>query len=227
MDNDACIACTNSSIATPTLIVFLVILFIVIVAGVIFAWYYYFVLIPWEMNENLVGRPRSVKIDKSLLNLTASLSDKDNKTNKRISTNYLLYLTIESFVQEHKDRLTVVVKILIATFQIITAASSYSKKSLPLAFSRFMQGLNAINFNVVSILPLNCTQSVRYSYIDTLYLITLGPIILSASIFIAFIVSYYHARRKIQSNNNRKKGDKTKKFNDLRSRYLSYFFYLM
>ena len=227
MDNDACVACTDSSVVTPTLIVFLIILFIVTVISIIFAWYYYFVFIPWELNENLVGRPHSVKIDQSLLNLIASLSEKNNKANKRISTNYIIYLTIESFVLEHKDRLTVVIKILIATFQIITAASSYSKKSLPMAFSRFMQGLNIINFNVVSILPLNCTQSVRYSYIDTLYLITVSPIILSALIFMAFIVSYYHARRKIQSNNDRKKGDKTKKFNDLRSRYLSYFFYLM
>ncbi len=226
MDNNRCLLC-ESSFITPTLIIVSVIIFIISVASITMIWYYYFVLVPWELRERSSRRPSSVSPDSSIVSLFAASVAGKNKESIRMPAQYMLYVKAQSFVAENNEKIVAIIKILISTYQIITLASSYTNSSLPISYSRFIQGLNIINFNVGSILPMNCTQSVRYSYIDTLYLITLGPIIVSALIFMAFIVSYYYARRKIQSNNDRKKGDKTKKFNDLRSQYLSYFFYLM
>jgi hypothetical protein len=140
---------------------------------------------------------------------------------------FTTYQKLKLFLEKHQNRLLMTLKIVISTYQIVSVAFISSANSMPDFYSKLMQCLDVFNLNFVSVLPMNCTKENRSSYVESLYISALSPIALSGLIFLAFLFAYVNEIRKILLQGTNKKSEMSKRFHDLRSEYLVYFFYLM
>ena len=116
------------------------------------------------------------------------------------------------------------VKIVVSTYQVVSSTASVVGVQMPAAFSQFMESMNCVNLSISTVLPLSCGQT--YTFIDSLYFATLLPMLVAACLMCAFVYEYSGVRKTIQADRNRQRGDKAHAFNEIKTKYLSYFFYL-
>jgi hypothetical protein len=84
--------------------------------------------------------------------------------------------------------------------------------------------MNFVNLSIGTVLPISCSET--YTFIDALYFATLLPMAAAAVLVCAFVREYSAVRKSIQQNRNRRRGDKSRAFNEIKTKYLSFFFYL-
>ena len=133
-------------------------------------------------------------------------------------------LGVVAWASKNYGRLVSKLKITLATFQIVSVVATVVDVSMPNSFVNFVNGIKFVNLSIVSLVPIGCTN--KFTFIDTLIMVTMAPICAVCLLVVAFVFSYSSARRAIQDDRNRKKGDKQRKFNEIKARYLGYFFYL-
>ena len=115
-------------------------------------------------------------------------------------------------------------KIIVSTYQVISSTANVVDVKMPGSFSRLMGSMNFVNLSIGTILPISCTET--YTFFDALYFATLLPLAAAAVLICAFVREYSNVRKTIQNNRNRRRGDKAKAFNEIKTKYLSFFFYL-
>jgi hypothetical protein len=113
------------------------------------------------------------------------------------------------------------IKILITTFQICTTVHVSMKVTFPVQFMRYLNAMSVVNLNVVALVPLSCLQSSRYTFIDKLVMVTLGPIALSLLIALIGAVEYQRCAYRSRGDHNVKEA-----LNKVTSRYLTMFLFL-
>ena len=116
------------------------------------------------------------------------------------------------------------IKIVVSTYQVISSTTSALHVRMPTSFTNFMDSLSFVNLSVGTLLPISCGET--YTFIDELYVVTLVPIGIAACFLTAFVCEYSYVRKKIMSNWFRTRGEKGRAFNDIKTKYLSLFFYL-
>ena len=151
---------------------------------------------------------------------TVDADDGAATDNKKLNDIQLLFLWLKS---TYKNTI-VKIKIIVSTFQVIIATATVLTVKMPKAFNSFTNGLSFFNLNFATVFPIGC--SANFTFIDTLIMTTVAPMIVGAMLFVMFIFEYTFERKKIQANKERKKGDKKKAFNRIKSAYTNYFFYL-
>ena len=115
-------------------------------------------------------------------------------------------------------------KVLVATYQVSGAVSGTLSVKLPANFTSFLAAVSFMNLNLSALVPVGCTA--KYTFIDKLYLVTMVPFGVSLMLALAFFVDYGFVRRRIQANKQRRRGEKSRAFNEIKTKYLNYFFYL-
>ena len=123
------------------------------------------------------------------------------------------------WVKDKFDAITIKLKIIIATYQVVISAAEVLDVTLPQAYTRFTNALNFVNLNVLQLFPLGC--KIDIGFIKKLLWNTLAPFGLLVIIGIAYLIERGILLHQYDDPNDRKSFGGT-----LRSRYLNYIFYL-
>jgi hypothetical protein len=126
------------------------------------------------------------------------------------------------FQAEYKD-LRIKLKIVITTYQIISAIPSVLSVRFPSAFDSFLGAFNVFNLNVVSSIPVGCTQN--YTFVDELVFTTLFPIALALILLTMYILDALWQVRVLVFCSALPPAVLVR-LHRLNSQYLTYFFFL-
>jgi hypothetical protein len=114
------------------------------------------------------------------------------------------------------------IKIIIATFQIVSSSASSFSITYPASLTAFFSFTKILNFALVQILPLSCMY--QADYITSMMITTLLPILGTALLFIAFAVELAYKYRRLKAKNEKVLRKQTVMLiDDLRFRYFSLF----
>jgi hypothetical protein len=207
-----CVECDSTSVLTPTLLIYICAVFAVVSIALLSAYYkWFYVDAEKERASSIIG--------------TQSQSERQseygaNEEEEPVSRAQLWVL----WFKMRYGQIMVKVKIVVVTFQVVTAVPTVMSVSMPNSFNSFVDGFYFINLSFSDAFPLSCSGT--FTFIDKLVLTTLAPIIVSIMLCMFFFMEYGYQRRQIQSNRSRKKGEKAAAFNATKEKYLNYFFYL-
>ena len=126
--------------------------------------------------------------------------------------------------RKNRVQLSTKCRIIVSTYQIVVAAAGVLDVQMPKSFTSFIDIASFFNLDVAEALPFGCSSS--YTFIEKLILTTMVPLGLGSFLVLFFVMEYMYYRKKIQANTARKRGDKSRKFNEVKDKYMSYFFYL-
>ena len=121
------------------------------------------------------------------------------------------------------DKITVKLKIIIATYQVIVAAATVlDVQVMPSAYSRFTRALSFVNLDIMQLFNMGCAMSM--GYINRLLWTTLVPIGLCFVLLLNFVIErwsiyFFHSDR---SDLN----EQRELVEDLTARTINYLFYL-
>lgn len=114
---------------------------------------------------------------------------------------YTKFQRVKIWLKQNYSRIVPKVKIVVATFQIVSEVAYVLDVEMPSIFLHFVNSVSIININVASAFPLNCSG--RVDFIERLYLVTLAPLIYILLLFILFVRSYIQARKKLKVKRRR------------------------
>jgi hypothetical protein len=86
------------------------------------------------------------------------------------------------------DRMGPKVKMFISVIQIVTALPFVLKLHFPPIFDGLLTKMSVINLNIFSDLGITCSQDLNY--IDYLYFVTIGPLIICFLLFLIFLFEF-------------------------------------
>jgi hypothetical protein len=212
MSDNACLECSAGHAFTPSLVVFMLVIAIAVGSAVIFL---------------LASKVRQGEAEDSEAEDAASEeqfvedSDRDGDraaptANKRKKTDKWSMAGLMGFVGQFK--------ILISTYQIVSSTSSTFQVTMPLAFTKLMDGLSFVNSSISSIFPLGCAA--HYNFVSKLFINTLAPVVIGVVLTIAFLGEYLQKRWAIQNNLSRRKGEKRQAFESIKNKYFNLFLYI-
>jgi hypothetical protein len=131
---------------------------------------------------------------------------------------------VKWFHEEYK-RMRVQIKILITTYQITSSIPESLIVTYPAMFSSFLHAMAVFNFNILSVLPVNCTKP--YSFIDRMIMHTLSPIALSVLLFVLCYLEYVYVCWRRPDTFSAMSESQQKDYRATHvSKYLTYFFFL-
>jgi len=201
--DNVCLPCSGDSLITPTVIGYMIIGIMMLIAGA-FAFVFYQKLFKSSSTSGQAENRQSLS---ELLTFQGSP-----------------WQNMVSWMKLNRLQATAKLKIVVATYQIVTACSVVLAVTMPKSFTSFADIASFLNLDFSYALPLACTQNT--TFIDHLEMVTLVPMGILAVIICAFWCEYLYFRRIIQANRARRRGDKRRKFEEVRDKYASYFFYL-
>lgn len=147
----------------------------------------------------------------------------DNKTDLRLSAYNFIDRVLLWFASRYRS-IIVKLKIIVATYQIITAVPNVLSVTMPSSFTSFLHGMNFVNLSFVSLLSLQCSS--HFNFIDKLIISTLVPIGIVLLLFVAFVLHIVYIAKEVNKNPHRKVGDARALYDAAKDQYLNYFFYL-
>jgi hypothetical protein len=194
-DTSSCEMCSGTSIFTPTFIaVFLCIFFLVVIFCVR---YYSKLRAAAKALEVLEQRKNSEKgPHETEQRDNEEYGEDDEKSETVVKTNSFTR-KIWEWLKSRIVPLFPKIKIMIATFQIVSSSGSSFNVEFPSAFTKMFQGLKFFNFNALQVLPISCIY--RADFVTSMMIATLIPIFATAVLFIAFTVEYAYRAKKIMS----------------------------
>lgn len=77
------------------------------------------------------------------------------------------------------------VKIIIATFQILSVSLQSFQVSMPVSYTRFISGMDILMIDLINVVPVGCIK--RLNYADTLVIKTLFPPCFAGFLFVCFM----------------------------------------
>lgn len=217
-----CVSCAGD-LMTPTLIAYIcVFVFLLVMAMAIY--YIYFRFFRRHFQSEFDGRYSYSD--------RATATAADGRFSRAASLHILpddepippLVKLCVAWLKKNFSQLSSQLKIIVSTYQVITAASTVLDVTMPASFTNFADVADFLNLNISGALPFACNGN--YNFVDHMFLATLMPMCIGGVIMIAFLVAWAKARFRIQSNPNRRRGAKRRKFNQLRNQYFKYFLYL-
>jgi hypothetical protein len=149
----------------------------------------------------------------------------DNEKDDKKDDKKGVYLKLTAWFDERFSKIIIKVKIAISTFQVVISTPSTFEIKMPAFFTNFLNTLTVININFATVFPISCSIK-SLSFIDSMMLTTLVPILFSILLVISFFMEYIWKRREILANFNHSISEKTVLFNQIKNKYLNYFFYL-
>jgi hypothetical protein len=78
------------------------------------------------------------------------------------------------------------VKIIIATFQILSVSLQSFQVSMPGSYTRFISGMDILMIDMINVIPVGCIK--RLNYVDTLIIKTLFPPCFVGLLFVCFMI---------------------------------------
>lgn len=206
----ACVPCKDERFFTPTLIGYIGIFCVLLVAaGASFYIYYKMYLLERKEDDEGVS-----------INETESSSVENSGPGTVLSMIRALY----NWALENRKQITSKLKVLVSTYQIVTAASVVLSVNLPHSYTSFIDVASFLNLNLTSALPISCSDS--FNFVDSMLMTTMAPLGFACILVLLFCAEYFYKRRIIQQNPNRVRGEKKRTFSRLRYKYMSFFFYL-
>ena len=173
-DSNMCESCEGSNIYTPTVVTtFCVLFFVMLLAA------YRVYLRLNKQSED--GKQSAEAIEDT------ERAEKD-----------VLLLRVSSWVSKRWEKVQPKLKIFIATFQIVSSCASSFRVEFPESFTEFFEIFKILDFNPIQILPLSCAYS--NSFVSYLVVTTLTPIVLSAIIFVVYVLRLAYAKKQLPEN---------------------------
>ena len=236
----ACLKCEGASIFSPSLIAYLVIFMLIIIGSLVSAFLYYGYL---RQDEEATKQRRAARAGAAMERVTDDFDSDDECDGDEVNEN-VMGTAGKSDADEEPEEPTAAyrlkvwlgakkaavegvmgkVKIIVSTYQVISSTASVVDVKMPASFTKIMETMNFVNLSIGTILPISCSET--YTFIDSLYFVTLLPLAAAAILVCAFVREYSGVRRVIQANTNRQRGEKQKAFDEIKTKYLSFFFYL-
>jgi hypothetical protein len=138
------------------------------------------------------------------------LEENNTETTPPLTSFELMFL----WVKMKFGSLTVKIKIIVATFQVVASTAVVISVAMPDKFSRFANVVNLLNLNFSSLFQFGCAG--RYTYFDTVLFTTLSPVAV-AVVFVLLLFSEFGYRTLMKSR---------KPLETLAEKYLVALFYL-
>ena len=142
---------------------------------------------------------------------------------------YCFKLDFISYTQESLEKFYtknfIHLRIIFSTYQVVGAMQSALLVEFPYLFKRLSQVLQSFLLDISVLIPFGCKYSHYYNFIDKLIFWTLLPIALTI-ILILFSFADYQSKIKQQDDVLSGKDSNEQIYNDVKSKYLTYFFIL-
>lgn len=110
-------------------------------------------------------------------------SDDDNEVDESLMAS--LKAKADRF-QKKLSPIMAKVKIIIATFQILSVSLQSFQVSMPGSYTRFISGMDILMIDMINVVPVGCIK--RLNYVDTLVIKTLFPPCFVGLLFVCFMI---------------------------------------
>jgi hypothetical protein len=167
---------------------------------------------------------------------------------------YKYKFDIYNYIEQISSNFIIKLKIVIVTYQVVCTIPESLSIKFPENMSSFLNSLNFVNLNILSLLPINC--KFQYNFIHKLILTTISPIVVILVLIICYLIQrlllMYRSHRILVNNNNhninnvdsfnyndnehgihnnnnrliKNDDDEDEELNKIKNQYLNYFLYL-
>jgi hypothetical protein len=221
-ENSECKPCTTSNKVTPLMIAALLIVFLILTALLIYVYYRYIRISDHKMKDLEERDDENPDIHDTPFSKAVGLRPSHrSQTNddETFTTIQLIYL----WLQAKYEQVMVKLKIVVCTFQVVTATSTVFNVKMPRSFTTFENSFNFMNLSFTSLFPIGCQG--KFNFIDTVLWTTLVPIAISFLLFLAYSMEINWSE--LQVRRGHRDSQVVSKSKELsKSRYLNFFFYL-